>query len=463
MRPGDSVRHPELGAGTIVEVHARGGHIGARVNFGYLTDWVPATELGIDTDSLHPSRNLANESPDEAAPTATLSDAVVNARRGVLALKLGQVLEQHVLQLSTGTETVQGKLETIVSRAMKRQAQAVLVEGAWGSGKTHLLTMLRAIATSTGMATASVILDGDDVRLSEPMRLMAAVLESLRYPGEAVPGGIGGRLGQLRRSVIPWNLRSRGARRIAEVVGLLPVEAFDEPEILEILEGYLMLSLPATQARTALLQHGYRGVPLPSMAARNVAERSGRFREHLEGWTEVVTRTGAKGLTLIVDEVDVEYAATSGWAAARARERARRSSLLAALNECLQSKLPLVVAFGSASSGGEVTEEHDAVRNLARMLGDSVLTIIEAPRPDLAHMRQLVQRVADLYELGYRDRMADIDRRQLEMLKLAESHMTSDINPVPRKLVRKTLECLDVSPDLLDRRGSDHRGHRDDD
>ena len=263
MRPGDSVRHPELGAGTIVEVHARGGHIGARVNFGYLTDWVPATELGIDLVSFGPSRNLGDASPEEATPTATLSDAVVNARRGVLALKLGQVLEQHVLQLSTGTETVQGKLETIVSRAMKRQAQAVLVEGAWGSGKTHLLTMLRAIATSTGMATASVILDGDDVRLSEPMRLMAAVLESLRYPGEAVPGGIGGRLGQLRRSVIPWNLRSRGARRIAEVVGLLPVEAFDEPEILEILEGYLMLSLPATQARTALLQHGYRGVPLP--------------------------------------------------------------------------------------------------------------------------------------------------------------------------------------------------------
>ena len=187
MRPGDSVRHPELGAGTIVEVHARGGYVGARVDFGYLTDWVPATELGIDTASFRPSRNMGDESPEEAAPTATLSDAVVNARRGVLALKLGQVLEQHVLQLSTGTDTVQRKLETIVSRAVKLQAQAVLIEGAWGSGKTHLLTMLRAIATSKGMATASVILDGDDVRLSEPMRLMAAALESLRYPGEAVP------------------------------------------------------------------------------------------------------------------------------------------------------------------------------------------------------------------------------------------------------------------------------------
>ena len=454
MRPGDNVRHPELGAGTIVEVQARGGQVGARVDFGYLTDWVPATELGVDTGSLRPSGEwpVEDERPGRATATATLSDAVVNARRGVLALKLGQVLEQHVLQLSTGTDTVQRKLEAIVSRAVQRRAQGVLIEGGWGSGKTHLLTMLRVIATSKDMATASVILDGDDVRLSEPMRLMAAVLESLRYPGEAVPGGIGGRLGQLRRSVIPWKLQFFGARRIAEVIGLLPVGAFDEPEVLEILEGYLMLSLPATQARAALAQHGYRGVALPSMAARNVAERSGRFREHLEGWTEVVTRTGAKGLAVVVDEVDVEYAATTGWAAARAQERARRSSLLSALSECLQKKLPLVVAFGSASAGGEVAEEHDAVRNLARMLGDSVLTIIEAPRPDLAHMSQLVQRVADIYELGYPDRMANIDRRQFEMLKLAESHMTSEINPVPRKLVRKTLECLDVSPDLLNER-----------
>ena len=455
MRPGDKVRHPELGAGSIVEVHARGGQVGARVDFGYLTDWLPATELGIDTGSLRPSGEWTVEDDSPGQPTAamTLSDAVVNARRGVLALKLGQVLEQHVLQLSTGTDTVQRKLEAIVSRAVQRRAQGVLIEGGWGSGKTHLLTMLRVIASSKGMATASVILDGDDVRLSEPMRLMAAVLESLRYPGEAVPGGIGGRLGQLRRSVIPWNLQFFGARRIAEVIGLLPVGAFDEPEILEILERYLMLSLPATQARAALAQHGYRGVALPSMAARNVAERSGRFREHLEGWTEVVTRTGAKGLALIVDEVDVEYAATTGWAAARAQERARRSSLLSALSECLQKRLPLVVAFGSASAGGEVAEEHDAVRNLARMLGDSVLTTIEAPRPDLAHMSQLVQRVADIYELGYPNRMANIDRRQFEMLKLAESHMTSEINPVPRKLVRKTLECLDVSPDLLNRGG----------
>ena len=456
MRPGDSVRHPELGAGRIVEVFPRGGQVGARVDFGYLTDWVPAAELGIDAGILRPSEAPTGDdgSSNEAVATTPLTDAVVAARRGVLALKLGQVLEQHVLQLSTGTATVQEKLKVIVSRALQREAQGVLIGGAWGSGKTHLLTMLRTIATSNGMATASVILDGDDVRLSEPTRLMAAVLESLRYPGEAVPSGVGGRLGQLRRSRIHWKPRFSGGRTIAEIVNLLPERAFDEPEVVDILEGYLTLSLPATQARAALARHGYRGVPLPPMAARNVAERSGRFREHLEGWTEVVAHTGAKGFVLIVDEVDVDYAATTGWAAGSTQERIRRRSLLSSLGECLKTRLPLIIAFGSAPAGGEVAEEHDAVRDLVRMLGESVLTVIEAPRPDLAQMRQLLHHVADLYELGYADRMASISRRQIDGLKLAESHMAGEISPVPRKLVRKTLEFLDVLPELSKQDGS---------
>lgn len=112
-----------------------------------------------------------------------------------------------------------------------------------------------------------------------------------------------------------------------------------------------------------------------------------------------MAHTGAKGFVLIVDEVDVDYAATTGWAAGSTQERIRRRSLLSSLGECLKTRLPLIIAFGSAPAGGEVAEEHDAVRDLVRMLGESVLTVIEAPRPDLAQMRQLLHHVADLYEL----------------------------------------------------------------
>ena len=452
MKAGDRVRHPSLGTGTIVAVHTRGGQPGADVNFGYMTDWVPASVLGLDTDStaaLHGP--FGDDVVTEPFVVSSLTDAVVDARRGVLALKLGQVLEEHVTRLSTGTDSVQAKLNTVVERALKRQARGVLIEGAWGSGKTHLLTMLRAIATSKGMATSSVILDGDGVRLSDPMRLMETILESLRYPGEVVPCGIAARLRQLRRSRSAWLSRFRGARRIAHAMNVLPERAFDEPEILTILEDYLMLSLSTTQAKVALARQGYRGVLLPSMVSRAVAERPGRFREHLEGWAEFVTQTGAKGLVVIVDEVDVEYGSTTGWAAARVAERRRRNQLLVALSDCLRKKLPLVVAFGSAPADSEVPEEDDAVRDLARRMGASALTIIQAPRPDLAQMRQLAQRVIDLYTSGYTERLAKVDPAQVAALRdsLAESFIEKESDPVPRTLVRRTLEYLDVLPDLL--------------
>ena len=49
MKAGDQVRHPLLGSGTIVAVHTRGGEVGADVDFGYMTDWVPAAAVGLDT------------------------------------------------------------------------------------------------------------------------------------------------------------------------------------------------------------------------------------------------------------------------------------------------------------------------------------------------------------------------------------------------------------------------------
>ena len=454
MKDGDQIRHPSLGAGTIVAVRTRGGQAGADVDFGYMTDWVPASEFGFDVGSTAPPQgSIANDIVVDA-PVTSLLPEVVDARRGVLALKLGQVLEQHVHQLSTAMDGIRAELDAVVARAVQRQARGVLIEGAWGTGKTHLLTMLRAIATSYGMASGSVILDGDGVRFSDPTRLMEAFLESLRYPGEPVPCGIGDRLRQLRRSRVPWSSRFQGAKRIAQAVNVVPERAFDEPEILEILQDYFMLSLSATQARSALAGHGYPRVHLPPLAVRNVKERPGRFCEHLEGWTEFVTQTGAKGLTLIVDEVDVEYASTTGSARPRVVERARRRSLLSALRKGLRKNLPLVVAFGSAPADGEAPEEDDAVRDLVRRVGESELTIIQAPQPDLLHMRHLVQRVIDVYERGYAERLANVEHDQIANLlgTLAKSYMEHAINPVPRALVRTTLEWLDVLPDVLNRK-----------
>ena len=446
MSPGESIHHSSLGKGTIIAICTKGGQSGAEVDFGYMTEWISAVELGANDPEKESATSGLSETDGEVPSTprtlSRLPSDVVDARRGILALKLGQVLEEHVLQLSTGIEDARSDLADVVSSALQRQARSVLIEGAWGTGKTHLLTVLTAIAADEGMATSSVILDGEGVTLSDPMSLMEAFLSSLRYPGESVPHGLGSRLAQLRRSEARWELQHRTDGRIADAICDMPSSSFDEPEVVQVLEDYFTLTVSATQANSKLASLGLRSVRLPPMSARAVGDRPARFCELLQGWTEFVALTGAKGLVLVIDEVDVDYA-RSVWAA---NLRIRRTSVLRALGELLDSKLPLIVAFGSAP-GGDVEDEHDPVRDLKEHVGSGVLTI-EAPKPNLSQIRELAERVHKLYVRAYPERMARLDRDNLlELSRLLEAfarkHMQS-ISPVPRDFVRGTLERLDV-------------------
>ena len=116
MRIGEEIFHPAFGRGIVVEVGARGAHPGAVVDFGYMKSWVTAAEAGQDSAAA-----ASVPAPDPRALHG-MPDAVVKARRGVLALRLGQILESDVRELSAGTESVEAEMETLVSCATKGRA-----------------------------------------------------------------------------------------------------------------------------------------------------------------------------------------------------------------------------------------------------------------------------------------------------------------------------------------------------
>lgn len=447
MSSGSTVNHPQLGEGIVIEVAERGGKRTALVNFSYMTEWVSWEELGLTADqpvSNRHKRDTTFIAPPLGTDNARLPAETVDARRAILALKLGQVLQEDVVELSVGTDQIQASLERAVSAAVRRQPGGILVKGAWGSGKTHLLTMLSALATQHNLATASVILDGEGVRLSEPMELMKAILGSLRYPDEEVPVGIMSRFAQLRRS---GNYRDTGRRmwRIARAIFETPAQAFDESEVVEVFDDYLTMSLPVTQAKQKLRGLGYR-VALPRMNARSVDNRAGRFCELLGEWAEFCASTGAKGLVVIFDEVDVEYASTLQ--ASEHEQRRRRDMLLAELRDLLHPmrSLPLLLAFGSAPATDDIEESNDAVLDLKRRIAG--LTEVEVPVPELAQTLELGQRLQSLYARAYPDRTAAVDKVKLKQLiqEFARRHQR-DINAIPRNFIRGTLERLDVASD----------------
>ena len=457
MRAGDDVWHPSLGTGKIVSVENRGATPRACVDFGYMKDWVPARELGLDTDAEPAPDVQGADAAGRGRDSPGMSQSVIDARQGVLALRLGQPLEAHVRRLSAGTERIEADMARIVSRAVGGDAGAVLVEGEWGSGKTHLLTLLRAIASGKGMASSSLILDGGGVRLSDPMALMSRLLGSLGKPGEAAPRGLREWLPSLRANSRNWRPTSRGEEMLASAIRTIPGSVLDDAEALQVLEDYFTLDLSASQAQGKFrqLKYRYHG-RLPSIRAHRVHERTDRFCDLLQAWTACALRVGAKGLLVILDELDVEYASTAGWAAAIAGRRNRRADLLSALARLVVSEypLPLVIAFGGAPGGAEAATGEDAVRDVRRRFEDSRLHAFSAVKPDLRQIRDVLRRVFDLYRQAYPERVAAVDRKWLEsqLDSLAERHdarrLTDIERPVPRTVVREAVELLDIAPDI---------------
>ena len=343
MNEGKTVSHAEFGRGTVIEDDPHRRRV--RVDFGWMQDWVSYNEAGLRDLRVVEAR------PADTTRPGGLPNDVVDSRRAILALKLGQVLKENVVELSTGTDEIQKVLEEKAEATTRGQPGSILFEGSWGSGKTHLLTLLAALATERRLATASVILDGEGVRLSEPMSLMRSVLGSLCYSDELVPGSVIERLREFRRrrSGSRAEIQRGASWRTRTAVFKTPMRAFDEPEVADILDEYLTMSIPATQARERLRKLGH-SVQLPSMNARRVDERVERFCELLGGWAEICTLTGAKGLVVVFDEVDVEYGSTLGRSRVNVERRRLRSALLEALWRLLNPKrhMPLLIAFGSA-------------------------------------------------------------------------------------------------------------------
>ena len=441
MRQGTVVRHPQYGAGVIVAIDSLRG---LNVDFGYVTAWVPSGDLELPDDveqSLEESPDTPEPPTRAGTPLPSLSTDVVAARRAVLALKLGQVLEENVHELSIGTDDIRPDLERAVVAAVQRQPQSILVEGSWGAGKTHLLTLLTRLAAKKGLATATVILDGEGVTLSEPMGLMEAILGSLRYPGEPAPAGIAGPLARLRRQD-RHQVQGR-VGRIAEAVFQMPSRAFEWEEVLDVLEDYFGLKLPATHANRKVSQLGYGGIYLPSMRARSVDDRADRFCELLLGWAEFCALTGAKGLAVVFDEVDVEFGIVRSYELCR-----RRNRLLGTLDRLPETHCPLLLAFGSAPAIYDVGNSNDAVQDLVESING--MKRIKAPRPNVEQTKELGVRLQELYARAYPTRTSSVEphavRRRIE--RFAEHHHDGTLDPTPRGFVRGTLELLDVVSDL---------------
>jgi hypothetical protein len=236
-------------------------------------------------------------------------------------------------------------------------------------------------------------------------------------------------------------LRSFAGQRMIKLMEEIPVRALDDPEVVLVLEDYMSLALAATQARTRIRELGYGDVKLPALKARSVAERAQRFQELLCDWTGFCVGAGAKGLLIVMDEVDVDYARSLYW---NEEWRGRHDATLRAIGQLKGHRLPLVIAFGSAPAGPDVDESVDSVRDVIRKIGHMDVRVQAANLTD-ENLIELAEKVFNLYcsaYTGFSNKLSPQGRKSV--CKMLLKQYKRELSPVPRRFVRSLLHCFDL-------------------
>lgn len=444
MIVGEKYTHPQLGVGVVTKRAIVQGKTGFWVSFGYIDEFIAADfdqPKPVDKRTAETSYTgtLKAQSTTECSiQNTSLPPETVAARKGVVALRLGQILESHVHQLSVSTEAAEASLRDALRQAAQRPTM-VMVEGVWGGGKTHLLTLLSALAREEQFVTASVVMDGTGVTLSDPMLLMGSITSAIRFPDENMPSGLGSHL--LRAD--PAKLRVRGATLLSDALDKVPKEALQDAEVLHVLEDYFGLSLTTSNAKARLSRLGWR-VQLPALKARTVADRAARFCDLIRNWAQFSVTVGARGLVLILDEIDVEFAATAWWDRTSQTKAERRKWLIEELGNMREHDVPILVAFASAPASADVSEENDAVKGIDSAIG-GLDYHIKVPTPSASDMWELGNRVLDLYGQAYPGSAElVVDGQRKELLDNMVGEYQRKMSPVPRAFVRRVLEYMDV-------------------
>lgn len=375
-------------------------------------------------------------------PTETAETRVIAARKGIMALRLGQVLESQVLGLSVGTENLERELRRSVSMAIQDKTVFVLLDAAWGAGKTHALTMLQALARENKMAISCVVMDGVSASFTYPMELMSEVMSLLRFSDDPISCDLSYQLSKARKQNIMDYLERRGAHFISDTLMSLPPVALDDNDVMDAICDFLSLKASATHTNRELQKKSFY-TKLKTIKASKLADRASRFVALLKEWAIFASAMGCNGLLLVLDELDVEYSHSTARSASANKLRLRRMELLQELSQIRDA--PLLVAFAAAPGGFDENEQNDPVLDIMNCFSHRIKHI-RIPALEKSDFRQLLSRLLNLYADAYHLEKSNFDENLTDGVFEELYHdYQRDSNAVTRRFVRSSIERMDIS------------------
>src|SRR2546427_233791 len=132
----------------------------------------------------------------------------MSSRAAVRRLRAGIVPLEDLESLSVGYGTV-SSLVTARLAALSRgkPPQPLFVTGEWGSGKSHLLSFVRAAATAKSVPVSLIDLNARSAALNYPQRLYSILVENLQCGGDTLG---------LRGIMLKWLEDSASRKRLGE-------------------------------------------------------------------------------------------------------------------------------------------------------------------------------------------------------------------------------------------------------
>ncbi|MEO0158170.1 MAG: BREX system ATP-binding domain-containing protein, partial [candidate division WOR-3 bacterium] len=167
---GRRVEHRKFGRGTVQEVRHRGLELYVRFDDG-LDRWVRREDIAF----LSSSPVLEAIPPP---PARVLTEEALQSRSMIEAFRLGIVPYGHIEKFTFGRDA---EIQQITQWLNNEGMGTLVVEGGYGSGKSHLLDYLYALALREGYAVARVELDPNEAPPFKPKAVYRKLIETFRY------------------------------------------------------------------------------------------------------------------------------------------------------------------------------------------------------------------------------------------------------------------------------------------
>ncbi|MEO0102182.1 MAG: BREX system ATP-binding domain-containing protein [candidate division WOR-3 bacterium] len=162
--------HPVFGEGEILEERFRGQE--------FLVKFRTGIKLWLRKERLFFFSPLREEKIDQ-----------ISARRMIEAFRLGIVPRRDIEDFTFGREEEISQFKKEMEGLKRGYGDCLLIEGQYGSGKTHLLEYFYHTGLKEGFLVSRVELDPREVSLARPKKVYREIIHNIRFLQEEKEGG----------------------------------------------------------------------------------------------------------------------------------------------------------------------------------------------------------------------------------------------------------------------------------